>query len=269
VRRLGAGPFGTVSQMITVARLSTSPVKSLGLSHPEHVRIEPWGVPGNRRFLLLTGQQQLVAAKFHGELMQVRSNYDEGRDQLSLRFPDGRVVEDRVQLDGTPIDLEMWGRALKARYVHGPWSDALSDFVGAPMRLVKTEGPGDGNDEYPVSLVSLASVAELTTQGGREELMDPGRFRMLLELEGCSSHEEDGWLGRNVRVGEAVIRVAEHDARCSITTMNPTTGEVDFPTLKTIARYRGAQGGAIPFGMYATVSQPGAVRVGDQVEPLQ
>jgi uncharacterized protein YcbX len=90
---------------------------------------------------------------------------------------------------------------------------------------------------------------------------------MLLELGGCRPHEEDEWLGREVRVGEATLRVADHDARCAITTMDPLTGEVDFPTLKTIVAYRGAQDGHLLFGMYAEVVRPGTIRVGDPVEP--
>ena len=62
--------------------------------------------------------------------------------------------------------------------------------------------------------------------------------------------------------------MTEHDARCVVTTRNPDSGEVDFPTLKTIAAYRGVQEGQLRFGVYASVDEPGDVRVGDRVEPL-
>jgi uncharacterized protein YcbX len=52
-----------------------------------------------------------------------------------------------------------------------------------------------------------------------------------------------------------------------ITTRNPRSGEVDFPTLKVIAGYRGSAGGGLNFGMYAEVVRPGVVRVSDGVTP--
>ena len=118
----------------------------------------------------------------------------------------------------------------------------------------------------PVSLVSLASVERIGAEGGRDGSIGAGRFRMLLEVDGLQAHEEDSWLGRSVHVGAATIYVAKHCARCVITTMNEATGESDFPTLKTIARYRGVDDGDLNFGMYASVLQPGTIRVGDPVE---
>jgi uncharacterized protein YcbX len=121
----------------------------------------------------------------------------------------------------------------------------------------------------PVSLVSTASVAELGRSGGRDGSIGAGRFRMLLELDGMRPYEEDTWLGMRVRVGEAQIYVAEHCARCAITTMNERTGEVDFPTLKVLASSRGVSEGNLDMGMYASVLEPGTISVGDAVDVLE
>ena len=58
--------------------------------------------------------------------------------------------------------------------------------------------------------------------------------------------------------------------RCAVTTQNPETGSPDLDTLKALARYRGdvVTTEPLPFGIYASVAQPGRVRVGDPVEPL-
>jgi uncharacterized protein len=255
--------------MITVSRLSTSAVKSLRLSHPDRIRLEPFGVADNRRFVLLTPDGELLDARRHGRLMTIESECDDAGDHLKLRLPDGRTMSDAVSLVGDAFEMDMWGRRLCVRDVAGPWSAALSDVVGAPVRLVRTERPGEGNDEYPVSIVSLESVAEISRRGGRDDTVDPGRFRMLIELDGCRPHQEDEWIGRRVRVGGAIVAVAQPDDRCAITTMNPTSGEVDFPALKVLAGYRRRPGRRLPFGMYADVAVPGDVRVGDAVEILE
>ena len=91
---------------------------------------------------------------------------------------------------------------------------------------------------------------------------------MLIEVSGCEPHEEDTWMGTEVRVGGAVLRVVETDDRCVITSRDPDTGAKDFDTLKTIAAYRGDdQEGGLPFGVYADVVEPGTIRIGDPVEP--
>jgi uncharacterized protein YcbX len=253
--------------MIRVARLSISPVKSLGLGHPRSVRLERFGVAEDRRFLLLTEEGRPVDARRLGCLLAVRSEYDDRRGGLALRFPDGRVVDGVVDVDGAAFETDLWGRRVSVRAVAGRWSEAMTSYAGTPLTLVRTERPGDGVDVHPVSLVSRASIEELSRRAGRAETVASGRFRMLLEVEGCRPHEEDEWLGGDVRVGGTTVRVVEHDARCAITTMDPDTGEVDFPTLKVIAAYR-RRGRRLPFGVYAEVVEPGPIAVGDPVAPL-
>jgi uncharacterized protein YcbX len=115
--------------------------------------------------------------------------------------------------------------------------------------------------------VSLASVEELARRGDAGGPLDPARFRMTIEIDGLGPHEEDSWGGRRVRVGEAVLIVGEPVPRCVVTTHDPSTGERDFPTLSVIKRYRGAlEDGTLPFGVYASVEEPGEVHLGASVE---
>jgi uncharacterized protein YcbX len=119
-----------------------------------------------------------------------------------------------------------------------------------------------------MSLLSEASLHELAARSGEAEVADPRRFRNTLVVDGIASHEEDEWIGHDVRAGEVVLRIAERDPRCSMTTLNPQSGERDMDTLRMIVDYRTLQDGTICFGVYADVAQPGTVAVGDTVEPL-
>ena len=97
--------------------------------------------------------------------------------------------------------------------------------------------------------------------------LDGRRFRMLVHLAGCEPHEEDGWDGRLLSLGEAVVRVGGPVPRCATTTRDPETGERDFDTLRAIKAYRGLRERKhIDFGVYADVVEPGRVRVGDPAE---
>jgi uncharacterized protein len=250
----------------SVATISVAPVKALGLHHPEAVELTSVGVAGNRQYFLVDEAGRLVGGVRHGPLVRVSSEVE--NERLTLRFPEGPIVSDDVELRD-PVTTNFWGRPVEGRLVEGPWSDALSDYVGSHIRLVRAER-GDAWDVEPATLVSLASCARLGDELNAE--IDPRRFRMLLTLDGCAAHEEDGWNGRAVRVGDAVLRVGGSVPRCAVTTQDPTTGVRSLDTLGAIKRYRGVRvedGKSLDFGVYATVEQPGRVHVGDAVEPVE
>jgi uncharacterized protein YcbX len=253
--------------MPSVARFSLTPVKGLALHHPEEIRLESRGVAADRRFYLVREDGRLFSGLHHGPLVRVVADWEEPGDRLRLTFPDGTVVEETVRL-GDPVVTEFWGRAVSGRAVLGPWGDALASFVGRTLRLVKAEEPGGALDAEPVTLVSQASVEELRRRAERARV-DGRRFRMLVDLAGCSPHEEDSWTGRRLRLGEAVVEVVGPVARCATTTRDPATGLRDFDTLRAIEAYRGRRDGKkIDFGVYARVHVPGRVGVGDPVQVL-
>lgn len=198
--------------------------------------------------------------------MQVRPEWDPRTGRLALRFPDGHAVEGEVAL-GEPVETDFYGkRVVPGRIVEGSWAEALSSYAGEPVRLVRVDGGAHGTDIHVVTLVSRASVEELSRRGGLADPLDARRFRMLLELDGCRPHEEDEWLGGEVRAGAALLRLPSPVPRCAVTTQDPATGSRDFDTLRTIKSYRGERAGKqLMFGVYAEVVEPGRVRLGDPV----
>ena len=253
----------------TVSALHVAPVKGLALVAREEIDLERHGVTDNRRFHLVDEDGRRYGLLHDGRLALVVPEYD--GERLTLRFPDGSVVGGDVALDGEVTTVFYGGRPVAGSAVVGPWSDALSEYVERKLTLVKA-APGAAVDRGhvgAVSLVSEASLAELGRHAGVDRV-DGRRFRMLVHVAGVRAHGEDEWLGRNVRIGEAVVRLREQVARCAITTRNPETGERDLDTLRVIKRYRGVRDEKLlDFGVYGDVVEPGRVRVGDVVEPLE
>lgn len=253
--------------MVNVSRLAVTPVKGLKLLHPDEVELTAEGAAGNRCFYLADAHGRLFSGIDHGPLCTVDATYDSRRAHLELTFPDGTIVEGKALADGEQVETDFWGRRVRGRIVGGPFGEALSDYVGKQLRLVRPERPGEAYDIEPVTLLSDASVEELRRRAGREEPLDGRRFRMLVHLAGCEPHEEDTWEGRLLRLGEAVVRVGGPVPRCATTTRDPDTGVRDFDTLREVKVYRGLrERKKIDFGVYGEVVEPGRVRVGDPAE---
>jgi uncharacterized protein YcbX len=119
-----------------------------------------------------------------------------------------------------------------------------------------------------VSLISRGSLEKLRQEAGAGAPVDGRRFRMLFEIDGVDPHEEDEWLGTQVRVGDATIVLNGDVGRCVVTSHDPDTGVTDLDTLGTLAAYRReGRNEPLPFGVYGAVVVPGRVRVGDAVVP--
>jgi MOSC domain-containing protein len=253
----------------TVAWISVTPVKGLRLLQRDEVELTEDGVPGDRAFFIADERDRMVSATRLGPLVAVVPEHDPDAGRLALRFPDGDETAAAVEL-GAQEEVRFGGLTLRARPVLGPFSAALSEHCGKPLRLfaMPSERPGvDRGRIGAATLLSVASLERLREQAGETEPLDPRRFRMTFGVEGLEPHEEDGWLDRDVTVGGALLHVTGNVGRCAATTRQPDTGVVDFRTLHHLASYRQtvATTEPLPFGVHARVTRPGRVRVGDPV----
>jgi uncharacterized protein YcbX len=254
-----------------VVGLGFTPVKATRLHAVDRLELTRAGVSHNRRFYVIDGRDRMINSKIVGELQTVIAEYSDADRRLRFELPDGRVVEDEIRL-GDEVDTRFFSTQRRGRLVEGPWSEALSQVAGRPLRLVEPCEAGGGVDrgaDGAVSLISRASLARLAQAGGADGV-DSRRFRMLVEIDGVDAHAEDRWVGSgSVRIGEAMVAFSGHVGRCLITSRDPDTGVVDLPTLDILQDYRGSLDTTepLPFGVWGRVLEPGVVQVGDEVTP--
>jgi uncharacterized protein len=249
-----------------VSWISLTPVKGTMLHLVEEADLLEAGVRGDRRFYFVTERGRLLSNKDHGPLQLVRADYDADTEVLSLRFADGELVEGEIER-GADVETTFHRAPRPASVVVGPWAEAVSELVGQPVRLVEPELPAtDRGRGGAATLLATTSLNRLARQLGVETI-DHRRFRMNFGVEGIGAHEEDGWRGRRVRIGDAVVIPQGHVGRCVITTQNPDTGCTDLDTLNGLASYRSGVESTepLPLGIHAAVAEPGRVRVGDAV----
>ena len=127
--------------MPRVARLSFTPVRGLGLTHPESIELTDVGLVEDRRFYIVDDHGRLVDRLRAGSLVRVSAETDPEATWLRFTLPNGSVVEGDIRLD-EPVRTEIYGRLAKGHVVGGPWAAALEPFVGRPVLLVRCDLPG-------------------------------------------------------------------------------------------------------------------------------
>ena len=120
------------------------------------------------------------------------------------------------------------------------------------------------------SLVSTGSLDALRRAAGATQPVDGRRFRMTIGIDGVGAARRgrlDRLSGARRRSGRRSC--ARNVGRCAVTTRDPDTGVRDLDTLGVIGAYRAdvPTGEPLPFGVWCEVVEPGAVAVGDPVEP--
>ena len=164
---------------------------------------------------------------------------------------------------GAP-DHEDLVEELRATFARLP-DEPLPDIGALPREvLFSSTIPGTYFDCYPLFLLSTASLASLARvrPGSR---FDVRRFRpnLLFDCADAEGFPENAWVGRRLRVGDAVLGVAIECPRCVMTTHGFADLPRDPDVMRALVR---ANGGNL--GVYAAVEEPGILRAGDPIELL-
>ena len=193
-------------------------------------------------------------------IAKAKLRFDEAAGRLRIEFPDGRVVEER---------LDEAGRQKLAQAVgHFAITQRDSPLHGHPEKL-PLELVGDLTGEHfhdtAAGRVTLFSRASLGALGGAldDPDLDERRFRANIVIDGVSEWAELGWTGKTVRIGKLDFEAVKPVGRCVATHANPVTGERDCDILNTLTRVFGHEKPTFAISMQA--GSEGEIRAGDQV----
>lgn len=247
----------------TLAHLCRHPIKSIGFEEIGSATLSPGrGLPFDRLWAVTHGntappareggwapKSQFVRGVAAPGLMAVTARLDEQGSRIELAHPEAGRLWVRPDDDTDATRLIEWLRPL--------WPAAK----GAPdgiRRAAEGEGLFDTPQPY-VSVLNLASLRALGASLGRE--LSIHRWRGNLWIDGLAPWAEFDLIGREMQIGEAVLRVDERITRCDATKANPETGLSDADTLSALE----AGWGHRDLGVYCTVLHGGTVRPGDTV----
>jgi uncharacterized protein YcbX len=191
------------------------------------VNLTPLGLDGDRIVHVENARGRVVTARTHPKLLGHRTVLDAKGEPLV----DGR-----------------------------PWTDLsvtadVEHVVGSGARLV-LDNDGGRFDILPLLVATDGAIAAFGYDGRR--------LRPNVVIGGVVGLAERTWEGKSLRIGDALIALADLRGRCVMTTFDPDTLAQDHRVLQSIVdRFDGR------LALNAEVVRAGHVREGDGVELIE
>ncbi len=230
-----------------VAELWRYPVSSMAGEQLTELQVESSGVAGDRIWGLLDAATGRIASP--------------GREKHFVGVPraHAKVTGEGIALS---LDGERWAGPQDVELLEG-----LSQAFGFMPLLKPFDAFGSGGfrpryEHAPIHLVTRAAIRSLERELPGS-VIDVRRFRPNIlvdwpdELEAIPEH---GWIGREIRMGDVVLRGREPCGRCGFITIAQEGLPLDVEILRTVVKRHERN-----FGIYCDVVTPGEIATGTAV----
>jgi uncharacterized protein YcbX len=225
-------------QVLLVTRY---PVKSMGGEPLSTVDVGPTGLVADREYAVYGADGKLASGKHSRRFRRM----DPVFDLVASR----RGAQTVVTLgDGTEVVVGQQD------------SDViLSAHFGEPVTL-RRETDVMHQDAAQLSVVGSATLVELGRHEGDGRPLDPRHLRVNLVVETEQPYAEEAWVGHDLTIGGVGLRATEPIERCRMVGV----AQVGLPArpgmLRAISDHHDLNA-----GIYASVTRPGTITVGDVV----
>ncbi|WP_027342079.1 MOSC domain-containing protein [Hamadaea tsunoensis] len=271
-----------------VVSIYTYPVKGCHRMDRDTARVEPWGLDGDRRWLIVDEDGIGLTQRRHSELVTMRATSRPGG--LTLSAPGLPALDLTEPSHGQLLQVRVFrDRPLSRVRAAGPEADAwLHRLLGRAARLVWLGDPaanhvpwqvpvGSGAevsfaDGTPLLLTNTASLDEfnrwLREADSAEGPLPMTQFRPNVVVDGAAPWAEAGWVGRHIRIGGSVFHGVGECGRCQVALIDQDTGRRGREPLRMLAAHRNIDR-KLRFGLQMTVrSGDRTLSVGDTVAVL-
>lgn len=270
-----------------LAAIRIHPVKSCAAIEMPTASMDRHGLAHDREFMVVDRSGRFLTQREHPAMAVIRPSIDDS--VLSLESPAGRWSTELNEPEAGDTSVTVWGDVgISATDQGDEVAELLTTHLGTPARLVRIasdyarqtqthraggEEPVSFADGFPLLIAveeSLADlnerIAEAAQTSVRPAPLPMDRFRPNLVISGALPWAEDTW--DLIRVGGIDIDVVKPCARCTVTTVDQSTGQRSgAEPLRTLGTFRRGDKGVM-FGQNAVHRGAGTVSVGDPVEVL-
>jgi uncharacterized protein YcbX len=263
------------------------PVKAVRGLAPRQADVEPWGLAGDRRWVLIDDGGKVVTQRPQPRLALAAAGLLPGGG-VRLSAPGMPPLTVPVPRTSVTVPVEIFRDKVEAvpaqdEAVHA-W---CSSHLGIGVRLVYLDDPATRRpiapeyarpgetvsfaDGFPLLLTTTASLDALNSLIAHGEHAGEGplpmnRFRPNVVVTGTAAWAEDGW--SRLTIGDVPFRVAKTCGRCVVTTTDQDTGERGREPLFSLGRHRRLDGKLV-FGQNLVPLSRGTIRVGDPLTILE
>ncbi|MFT4676115.1 MAG: hypothetical protein ACJAX5_002510 [Patiriisocius sp.] len=280
-----------------LATINRYPVKSMGGDSLTSASLTEWGIPGDRAWAVKDeSRNSIKGGKRFPELMAMKARFITEPDQdhpspgVEIILPNDHEVTSndadvndqlsrsigakvslwpllpKTQLDHyrrEPMpedgDVEANLRQIFARTS----SEPLPDLSGFPKELFEYESPpGTYFDAFPLLLMTTGSIESMQKVSNASNY-DPRRFRPNLLIDLPGAFPENQWVGRQAKLGSAVIKIEMVCPRCVMTTHGFRDLPKDPTVMRELVKHNDGN-----LGVYCSIVKPGMVTAGDLLELL-
>ncbi|MFI8219229.1 MOSC domain-containing protein [Streptomyces sp. NPDC085932] len=263
------------------------PVKAVRGLAPREAAVEPWGLAGDRRWLLVDDGGKVVTQRRQPRLALAAAELlPDGGVRLSAPGMEPLTVPVPRPVGTVPVQIfddKVDAVPAEGEAAHAWWSRYLG--IGARLAYLDdpaTRRPVDPRyarpgetvsfaDGFPLLLTTTASLDALNAliaQGdhAHEGPLPMDRFRPNVVVAGTDAWAEDHW--SLIVVGEVAFRVVKPCGRCVVTTTDQGTSERGREPLHSLGRHRRLDGKLV-FGQNLVPQSRGTIRLGDPVTLLE
>ena len=290
--------------MASVAALFRYPVKSMLGEELDEVEFTELGLAGDRAYAVVDREDGRVASGKHprkwSALLQLRAAYCDGAESpVTITFPDGSVVRSNDSAVDAHLSRYIGRDVTLQRHSNNdyvfedvwPAIDGLAPPEAMEHIAEESQGRREGGD--PVTDIDVAALAppgrffdlsalHVITTATLAELQklapssnfDVRRYRpnVLIDIDE-TGFVENAWSGSTLAFGDEARALADMPTmRCVMTTLAHGDVPADRSSLQAVARHNRVEITGIGMwacaGIYAAITAPGTVRVGDRVDQL-
>jgi hypothetical protein len=247
---------------ITLSDIRHYPVK--GMSGEPLVTVDliaGEALPHDRRFALAHASSGFnrVAPGWIPKNHFLNLSRDEKIAQLAVHF-DPETTTLTVERGGRQVATGNTATSIGRMLLDQFFTGFIASGARGNPKIVETPGtPFTDCPERFISIISTSSLVEVERVA--RQPVDPIRFRANLTVTGAERWEERDWIGGDLAIGEARLRVEEPIERCAATNVDPDTATRDMNIPMVLERGFGH----VEFGVYARVTVPGTIRPGDAI----
>jgi uncharacterized protein YcbX len=264
--------------MITLSNLTYYPIKSCRGFDVTESFVERMGLANDRRMMVVTPDGEFLTQREYPKLALITPTLT--NDLVTLAAPNFDSIRVVVQKSGAVFPVNIWKSENVSAVDQGDEAAQwLSDWLSVSVRLVhfadkykrgvnpdyaiNADDHTGFADGYPILIISEESLNDLNSK--MESPLPMNRFRPNIVIKGCAAFEEDTW--KRIKIGGIEMALVKPCPRCVVTTIDKETLEKNKEPLKTLAKYRDHELGAI-FGMNTIPLNEGHLKVGMEVEIL-